>query len=122
MYSLYFLAGLILLISVLNNGDITGIENRYEYSECNPYTYIVDSDEEKISAHQEVSLTNQATTGGSSKKYIALRRFNNKNIFTEQPKVNYSFTQPVISFSVNTGSSYVDISFLKFLRLTKMLC
>lgn len=117
----YLLAGMIPLISILSKSDNIENETLTVFSECIRSTEFITGNELKMS-DQSAYLTNIIVSKSNLKKFIALRRFNYKNIFTVQPKINYSYTQPVISFSGNSGSTHVDTSFLKFLRVTKMLC
>ena len=55
------------------------------------------------------------------KKLISIKRFKNKSFFayTGRNNFNKQITQVV---SENSGLTYVNLAFLKFLRVTKLLC
>ncbi len=113
---LFFILAVISRQGITGNGNLSFLSGSVQHNTPSDYAA------ETISSVQKVTLANMAIVKSTSVKIIAARRFNNKTAFTEQSKLKYSYSQFNFSYTGNAGSSRTDNSFLKFLRITKMLC
>lgn len=113
---LFFIIAVISPSGISEKGDLSLFSGSVQYIASS------DNTAEAASSVQDVNFTNKVIAKKIFRKFFAGRRINNKTGFTEHSKLKYTYSQFIISYSGNAGSSRTDNSFLKFLRITKMLC